>query len=142
MDGKYLGLELTERVFADDLSLVQSNIEQFSELGVETAIDDFGVGYSSLSYLKKTDFSALKIDRSFIRDIEKNSSARKLCEAIVAMAKSLDLKTTAEGVETAEHLSMLKAMDVDQYQGYYLSKPITAAEFESLLHTRTSPGES
>lgn len=136
MDGKYLGLELTERVFADDLSLVQRNIEQFSTLGVETAIDDFGVGYSSLSYLKKTEFSTLKIDRSFIRDIEKDTSARKLCEAIVAMAKSLGLKTTAEGVETAEHLSTLKIMDVDKYQGYYMSKPITAAELESLLNDR------
>ncbi len=134
IEGKYLGLELTERVFADDLSLVQSNIEQFSALGIETAIDDFGVGYSSLSYLKKTDFSTLKIDRSFIRDIEKSSSARKLCEAIVAMAKSLGLKTTAEGIEKPQHLRMLKSMGVDRYQGFYMSKPITPRELESLLN--------
>jgi diguanylate cyclase (GGDEF)-like protein/PAS domain S-box-containing protein len=142
IDGKYLGLELTERVFADDLSLVQSNIEQFSTLGVETAIDDFGVGYSSLSYLKKTDFSTLKIDRSFIRDIEKSSSARKLCEAIVAMAKSLGLKTTAEGIEKPQHLRMLKSMDVDRYQGFYMSKPLKADEFEALLSAKPASEET
>lgn len=134
LDGKSLIIELTERVFADDLNLVQSNISKFSELGVATAIDDFGVGYSSLSYLKQTDFSAIKIDRSFIKDIEVNASAKKLCKAIMSMASSLGLSVTAEGVETKEHLAILQAMKIDKYQGYYMSRPIDSAEFEELLN--------
>ncbi len=131
--GKSLILELTERVFADDLDLVQFNIKQFAELGVNTAIDDFGVGYSSLSYLTKTDFSSIKIDRSFIKDIETNTSSRNLCAAIASMASSLGLSVTAEGVEKAEHLQILKEMNIDKYQGYLMSMPIAADEFEKLL---------
>jgi len=133
LEGKSLILELTERVFADDLDLVQSNIEQFAELGVDTAIDDFGVGYSSLSYLTKTNFSSIKIDRSFIKDIETNSSSRNLCAAIASMASSLGLSVTAEGVEKDEHLQILKKMNIDKYQGYFMSIPITPEEFEILL---------
>jgi diguanylate cyclase (GGDEF)-like protein/PAS domain S-box-containing protein len=131
--GSSIVLELTERVFADDLSLVQDNITQFSKLGVDTAIDDFGVGYSSLSYLKKTDFSSIKIDRSFIKDIEMDTSARNLCAAIMSMASSLELSVTAEGIEKKEHLEILKAMKINKYQGFYMSKPINSKEFEILL---------
>lgn len=131
--GQSLILELTERVFADDLDLVQRNITQFAQLGVQTAIDDFGVGYSSLSYLKKTEFSSIKIDRSFIKDIESNHSARKLCAAITSMADGLALTVTAEGVETKAHLDILKEMNIQKYQGFYMSKPISAHAFEMLL---------
>jgi diguanylate cyclase (GGDEF)-like protein/PAS domain S-box-containing protein len=133
LEGSAIILELTERVFADDLSLVQNNISMFAEIGVQTAVDDFGVGYSSLGYLKKTDFSSIKIDRSFISDIELSSSTKKLCNAIMSMASSLGLSVTAEGVETEEHLTILKAMNIDRYQGFYMSKPVTSNEFEQLL---------
>jgi diguanylate cyclase (GGDEF)-like protein/PAS domain S-box-containing protein len=133
LEGKSIILELTERVFADDLDLVQSNIKQFAEYGVNTAIDDFGVGYSSLSYLKKTDFSSIKIDRSFIKDIETNSASRNLCAAIASMAASLGLSVTAEGVELQAHLDILKRMNINKYQGFLMSKPISEAEFASLL---------
>jgi diguanylate cyclase (GGDEF)-like protein len=133
LSGGSIVLELTERVFADDLSLVQNNITQFSQLGVDTAIDDFGVGYSSLSYLAKTDFSSIKIDRSFVKDIEVNTSARNLCSAIMSMASSLGLSVTAEGIEKKEHLEILKAMKVNKYQGFYMSKPISSQHFETLL---------
>lgn len=133
LEGHSLILELTERIFADDLGLVQNNIKQFTEIGVDTAIDDFGVGYSSLGYLAKTDFRSIKIDRSFIKDIDSNSSSRNLCAAITSMAGSLGLTVTAEGVETAEHLQILKEMNVDKYQGYLMSRPIDANEFETLL---------
>lgn len=133
LNGKSIILELTERVFADDLDLVQSNIRQFAQYGVQTAIDDFGVGYSSLSYLTKTDFSSIKIDRSFIKDIEFNSASRNLCAAITSMAASLGLSVTAEGVETQAHLDILKAMKVDKYQGYFMSKPIDENAFAKLL---------
>lgn len=133
LDGRSIILELTERVFADDLNLVQDNILQFSQLGIDTAIDDFGVGYSSLNYLKKTDFSSIKIDRSFVKDIEVNASARNLCAAIMSMASSLGLSVTAEGVEKKEHLDILKAMKINKFQGYYMSKPIDSESFEKLL---------
>lgn len=131
--GSSIVLELTERVFADDLDLVQNNITQFSKLGVDTAIDDFGVGYSSLSYLKKTDFTSIKIDRSFIKDIDVDTSARNLCAAIMSMATSLELSVTAEGIEKEEHLEILKEMKINKYQGFYMSKPINAEDFEILL---------
>jgi diguanylate cyclase (GGDEF)-like protein/PAS domain S-box-containing protein len=133
LQGKSLILELTERVFADDLDLVQNNIKQFATLGVETAIDDFGVGYSSLSYLTRTDFRSIKIDRSFIKDIDTNISSRNLCAAITSMAASLRLTVTAEGVEKPEHLQILKGMNVDKYQGSLMSMPITPDAIEKLL---------
>ncbi|MDT0594950.1 sensor domain-containing protein [Glaciecola petra] len=133
LSGASLILELTERVFADDLKLVQRNITKFTEMGVQTAIDDFGVGYSSLSYLKKTKFSSLKIDRDFIKDIDSNSASRKLCSAITTMASGLGLSVTAEGVETNEQLQILTAMNIDKYQGYLMSKPIESDAFEALL---------
>lgn len=136
LNGKSLIIELTERVFADDLALVQSNIEQFAAMGVQTAIDDFGVGYSSLSYLKKTEFSSIKIDRSFIKDIETNKASLKLCAAIASMASGLGLSVTAEGVETKTHLRMLKEMNIDKYQGFLMSKPIAANEFTQLLNSK------
>jgi diguanylate cyclase (GGDEF)-like protein/PAS domain S-box-containing protein len=138
LNGGAIILELTERVFADDLNLVQQNITEFAELGVKTAVDDFGVGYSNLSYLEKTDFSSIKIDRSFIKDIEINSSAKKLCNAIMSMASSLGLSVTAEGVEKEQHLAILKAMKIERYQGYFMSKPIDSDAFEALLQKNYS----
>ena len=134
LQGKSLILELTERVFADDLELVQNNIKQFAKIGVDTAIDDFGVGYSSLSYLTRTDFKSIKIDRSFIKDIDTNISSRNLCAAISSMAASLGLKVTAEGVEKPEQLKILKSMNIDKFQGSLMSMPVTPSVFESLLH--------
>lgn len=133
LNGTSLILELTERVFADDLELVQRNISQFAQMGVQTAIDDFGVGYSSLSYLKKTKFSSLKIDRDFIKDIDTNPASKKLCAAIASMAAGLGLSVTAEGVETKEHLQILTSMNINKYQGYLMSKPIESDAFETLL---------
>lgn len=131
--GSALILELTERVFAEDLDLVNENIAAFEKLGVHTAVDDFGVGYSSLSYLMHSQFSALKIDRSFIKDMQQNPDARKLCSAIASMAGGLGLTVTAEGVETQEQLAMLKKMKIQKYQGYYFAKPLPLDEVEQML---------
>ena len=133
LKGDSIILELTERVFADDLELVKYNIQEFADMGVQTAIDDFGVGYSSLSYLKETKFSALKIDRDFIKGIEDDESSRKLCSAISSMANDLGLSVTAEGVETDEQFEILKLMNIDKYQGFWKSKPIAMVDFERLL---------
>lgn len=136
--GSSLVLELTERVFAEDLALVQTNITLLAQMGVETAIDDFGIAYSSLSYLQNTDFRCLKIDRSFVSNITEDKAAFNLCLAIKSMAHNLGLKVTAEGIETQEHLNALRAMGVDSYQGYYLSKPLEPHLFTQLLKSTSS----
>lgn len=129
LKGENLILELTERVFADDLTLVRKNMKMLSEMGVRTAIDDFGIAYSSLSYLRSVDFDILKIDRSFVKDIVDDQEAKNLCLAIHSMAKSLSLQVTAEGIETEDHYQALIDMDVDKFQGYYLSKPLKKEAF-------------
>ncbi|MDT0629190.1 EAL domain-containing protein [Alteromonas sp. W364] len=133
LTGDKLILELTERVFADDLTLVRENMRMLSEMGVRTAIDDFGIAYSSLSYLRSVNFDILKIDRSFVKDIVQDQEAKNLCLAIHSMAKSLSLQVTAEGIETEAHLKTLIDMNVDKFQGYYLAKPLTKADFHELL---------
>lgn len=135
INGKSLILELTERVFADDIELVKKCIKQLKLLGVKTVIDDFGVDYSSLSYLKDTSFSAIKIDKSFIQEIANSSSEASLCHAISSMAKSLNLNVIAEGVETQAQLDVLRGFQVDRYQGYYFSKPLSLDSFEHAIQT-------
>lgn len=135
LDGKFLALELTERVFADDIELVQRNIKQLNKLGVKTAIDDFGVDYSSFGYLKDTAFSTIKIDKSFVQDIAHSASAVSLCEGISSMARSLDLQVVAEGVETQEQWDILRELQIDLYQGYYFSRPLRHGDFEQAMKT-------
>ena len=133
LKGNNLILELTERVFADDLTLVRENMRLLSEMGVKTAIDDFGIAYSSLNYLRSVNFDILKIDRSFVKDIVDDQEARNLCLAIHSMAKSLSLQVTAEGIETEAHFKALIEMNVDKFQGYHLAKPLTKSDFSKLL---------
>jgi diguanylate cyclase (GGDEF)-like protein len=131
LGGENLILELTERVIAEDLALVNENLALFSELGVRCAVDDFGIAYSSLSYLQKVDFDILKIDRSFVDGIVDDNDSLNLCHGILSMAHSLQLSVTAEGIETEAHFDKLKTMGVDKYQGYYLAKPLTEEEFSA-----------
>ncbi|MDP1934469.1 MAG: EAL domain-containing protein, partial [Nitrosomonas sp.] len=105
----------------------------FRDAGVQVAIDDFGTGYSSLSYLKKFDIDYLKIDRSFISNLDSESNDRILCEAIITMAHRLGMKVIAEGVETDSQKQLLIAMGCDYVQGYFFSKPLTADKFEAFL---------
>lgn len=124
-----LELEVTEGVLVENREQAASCLDQLSRLGVKLSIDDFGTGYSSLSYLQYFPFDTLKIDRSFITDIPENRGSAKLVKAVVAMAKSLDLKLVAEGVETREQVTFLQALSCDLLQGYYFSAPLPAAEF-------------
>lgn len=103
-------------------------------MGIGLSIDDFGTGYSSLSYLKKFPITVLKIDRTFIKDIHENPDDAALVNAIISMAKSLNLKTVAEGVEEQEQLDMLKEKACEYVQGYYYSKPLASADFNGFLH--------
>ena len=103
------------------------------QIGVKIAIDDFGVGYSSLTHLKRFPIDTLKIDRSFIGDLTRSTEDKTITAAIITMGKSLDLMVVAEGVETREQLDFLRAHGCDEFQGYYAHKPIPTDEFALLL---------
>ena len=103
---------------------VRSN--QLKEAGVALIIDDFGTGYSSLSYLMKFPIDALKIDRSFVMDIDKSENNQSICAAIIALAHSLKLKVIAEGVEKQEHQDLLAMLGCDEIQGFHFCRPIDA----------------
>jgi diguanylate cyclase len=100
---------------------------------VGLSIDDFGTGYSSLNYLKRFPIDKLKIDQSFIRDISVDADDAAIVQAIIAMAHGLRLRVVAEGVENERQVDFLRALDNDEYQGFYYSKPLAAAEVERRL---------
>jgi diguanylate cyclase (GGDEF)-like protein/PAS domain S-box-containing protein len=141
MKPELLELELTE-------SMVMRNPEQAAQLlaavkrlGVRIAIDDFGVGYSSLAQIKRFPIDTLKVDRSFIRDLPENAEDRAITQAIIAMGKSLSLSVVAEGVETQEQQNFLRSQACDAMQGYYFSKPLPQEDFAGLLREHVA-GES
>ena len=128
-----LELELTESVAAQNPERAIETMNTLHEQGIRLAIDDFGTGYSSLSYLKRFRVTKLKIDQSFIRDISIDSDDRAIVSTIITLAKSLGLKTIAEGVETKEQRDFLKEQGCDEAQGYYFSKPLCVEDFEAFM---------
>lgn len=131
--GHNLVFEITEGLLLESSLNVTAQLLSFRDAGIQVAIDDFGTGYSALSYLKKLDIDYLKIDQSFIRNLQTDSSDMALCEAIVVMAHKLGLKVIAEGVETAEQNELLAAIGCDYAQGYFHSKAVPIEQFEALL---------
>ena len=123
-----LELEITEGTLMDDAQNALRVLTALKALGVNIAMDDFGTGYSSLSYLRKFPFDKIKIDRRFISDVEDDTEAETIVQAIIAMSRSLRLDVTAEGVETKQQLSMLRALGCNFVQGYLLGKPRSAAQ--------------
>jgi EAL domain-containing protein (putative c-di-GMP-specific phosphodiesterase class I) len=121
---QYLELELTESLLLANADVTLSVIQELKAMGLTLAIDDFGTGYSSFNYLRQFGVSKLKIDRSFIRDVAVNPDDAAITTAIVSMAKSLNLKVIAEGVEDEAQMSFLRAHQCDEIQGYYFSKPL------------------
>jgi EAL domain-containing protein (putative c-di-GMP-specific phosphodiesterase class I) len=105
-------------------------------MGLHLSVDDFGTGYSSFSYLKHFPLDTLKIDRAFIRDITSDPDAAAISTAIIALGHALGLTVTAEGVETAAHVTLLREQGCDEMQGYFFSRPVTADRFAELLVKR------
>lgn len=128
-----LKLEITESLLVADEAGTISRMRALKERGIKLALDDFGTGYSSLSYLHAFPIDTLKIDRSFIARLEEDAGARAIVQAILAMASSLEIDVTAEGVETEGQAEVLKLMGCSVGQGYYFSKPLPAQEFAVLL---------
>lgn len=129
-----LEIEVTESIFMRDASVARNALEQVMALGCSVALDDFGTGYSSLGYLRKLRFSTIKVDRSFVQGAAQNSSeSLAIINAVVAMAKSLDMTTTAEGVETAEEAELIRNLGCDKIQGYYFGRPMTKDEARRLF---------
>lgn len=124
-----LELEITETVLMKDAENAVSTLNQLKTIGVQLAIDDFGAGYSSLSHLKQFPIDRLEIDRSFVRSITSNPDDQAIACAIIAMAKTMHLKVTAEGVETDEQLNLLKGEHCDVAQGYHISYPLPVTRY-------------
>ena len=133
-----LHIELTESVIMRDVDTVQRALDGLKKLGCLLSIDDFGTGYSSLAYLRRFPLDALKIDRSFVRDIASVQDDDAICAAIIAMAKRLGLSVVAEGVETENQLRRLRAHGCDQVQGYLLGRPVPADLFMEMLSAQRS----
>lgn len=129
-------LEITESVLIEDFSEVINKMRMLRDYGVRVSLDDFGTGFSSLSYLKGLPIDTLKIDKSFIDTVITDDSTRIITESIVSMVKKLGFETVAEGVENAEQYEYLRMIQCDNIQGFYLGKPMTAGEIEALLVTQ------
>jgi diguanylate cyclase (GGDEF)-like protein/PAS domain S-box-containing protein len=130
-----LELEITESMVMYNPDKAVKLLSQFQAMGVTIAIDDFGIGYSSLSQIKRFPLNTIKIDRSFIKDLTENKEDAAITGAIIALGKTLNLNVIAEGVETNEQLSFLHAHHCNEMQGYYFSKPVPADEFAALLRS-------
>lgn len=131
-----LGIEITEHTLMDSDQTVLDKLVLLNRKGVEIAIDDFGVGYSSLSYLQKLDVDMLKIDRSFIQQLRQDNASGILCRTIINMAKNLNMMVVAEGIEYEEQQSLLYEFGCHFGQGYYFSKPLRKPDLENILAQR------
>ena len=124
-----LEIEVTESIFLRDASVARNALEQVMALGCSVALDDFGTGYSSLGYLRKLKFSTIKVDRTFVQGAAQGSAeSLAIINAVVAMAKSLKMSTTAEGVETIEEAELIRNLGCDKIQGFYFGRPMTAPD--------------
>lgn len=133
LDPNLLEIEITESIIMDDANATFKLLNQIRDMGVKIAIDDFGIGYSSLGYLKSMPIDILKIDQSFVNNVTNDENSRAICSAIISMANSLNIDVIAEGVETIEQLTLLRDLNCKKVQGYYISRPVSAEDFEHFL---------
>ncbi|MDP1865354.1 MAG: EAL domain-containing protein [Bradyrhizobium sp.] len=136
LSARRLHLEITEGVLMRDDETTLATLHQLRELGVRIVMDDFGTGYSSLTYLRSFPFDKIKIDRSFIKDVSEMDDASAIVRAITSLASSLNMTTTAEGVETQEQLAKIRELGCTEMQGYLFSHPMTAEDTIRLLLSR------
>jgi diguanylate cyclase len=129
LPAQFLDLEITESMLVNDPDRVIETLIELNQLGITLTLDDFGTGYSSLSYLTRLPFHTIKIDRSFMHDMEV-ASRRSIVQAIVAVAHSLNMRVIAEGIESPLQLQVLRELKVEEGQGFYFSKPIEARAVE------------
>jgi diguanylate cyclase (GGDEF)-like protein len=134
LPGSSIAIEITEGLLMNADAIVSQKLLALRDAGVQVAIDDFGTGYSALAYLNKFDIDYLKIDQSFVCNIETDASTRALSKAIIVMAHELGLKVIAEGIETEGQHILLRDMGCDYGQGYLFSRPVSATDFERLLN--------
>lgn len=139
IDPSLLEFELTESATMVDIAVSKRVLAAFREMGIKTSIDDFGTGMSSFAYLRELDINTVKLDQSFIRDLEPDSRTAKIVEGIVSLCRSLDIEVIAEGVETHAHAQLLVTLDCHIAQGYLFGKPMPAMEITSLLQTSKKP---
>ena len=133
LDPQFLQLEITEGVAMQDVEFTVTMLRELREMGVQIAMDDFGTGHSSLSYLKRFPINILKIDQSFVRDLTVDPDDAAIASTIIMMAHNLKLRVIAEGVETEDQLAFLRERQCDEMQGYLFSKPAPAEAFEAML---------
>ena len=128
-----LELELTESVLMKHAESTATILQTLRENGIQVAVDDFGTGFSSLSYLRKFPVDAVKIDQSFVRQISTAGDDTTIVKAVIGMARGLKLRVIAEGVETSEEVAFLRAYRCEEAQGYYFSRPVPPQQFAMLL---------
>jgi diguanylate cyclase (GGDEF)-like protein/PAS domain S-box-containing protein len=133
LPAELLVLEITESTVIKDINETIHVLSELKAMGINIALDDFGTGYSSLSYLKSFELDYIKIDRSFIRDIPHDKNDCSITQAIINMAKGLDLKVIAEGAETQEHINFLNELECEKVQGYFYAKPMSFDDFNHFL---------
>lgn len=132
-DAHLLKIEITESMLLSDLDQTICKMQTLKEMGVQFSLDDFGTGYSSLSYLKKLPLNLLKIDQSFVRDVESDTNGAAIARTIISLARTLDLNVIAEGVETVGQMNFLRDCDCRAFQGYLFSRPLPISELTKLL---------
>ncbi|KQN73721.1 EAL domain-containing protein [Devosia sp. BK] len=135
LDPARLELEITESLLLGDSESTLKALHELRAMGVRICMDDFGTGYSSLSYLRSFPFDKIKIDRSFMRDLASRADSQAIIRAVIGLGQSLGMSTTAEGVETEEQLSLVRAHGVSEVQGYLFSPPVSGEDLLDLLHT-------
>ena len=133
MDPRLLEFEISERLLIKDVEATLRILTGLKRLGVRIAIDDFGTGYSSLSTLQRFPLDAVKIDRSFVNSLSNDSEQNTFTDAVIAMGRNLSLTVVAQGVETGEQADCLRELKCDEFQGFYLNRPLPPREFEHLL---------
>jgi diguanylate cyclase (GGDEF)-like protein/PAS domain S-box-containing protein len=135
LEPQWLELELTESVFMHDIEVAIARMHQIRELGVNLSIDDFGTGFSSLSYLQRLPVNAIKVDRSFVQDIFPGNTNHSLVQAIVLLGQQFQMTVVIEGIETISQLETLRALGCDRLQGFYFCKPCTPDKLEAWMRT-------